>query len=92
MRFTGHFFFEVSDFHFFVVRWIECSVVPFAQISAFVCARVHMLGLRVWGDDLIVVLFEFLDNDTKLTRSCTDWLYVQHWYSVVPEPAMRVTL
>ena len=45
-----------------------------------------MLGLRAWGDDLNVVLFEFLDNDTKLAQSCTDWLYVKHWYTVVPGP------
>ena len=51
-----------------------------------------MLGLRAWGDDLNVVLFEFLDDDTKLAQSCADWLYVQHWYTVVPDPAMRVTL
>ena len=29
-----------------------------------------MLGLRAWSDDLVVVLFEFLDDDTKLARSC----------------------
>ena len=51
-----------------------------------------MLGLRTWVDDLNVVLFEFLEDDTKLAQSCTDWLYVQHWYTVVPEPSMRVTL
>ena len=51
-----------------------------------------MLGLRAWSDDLVVVLFEFLEDDTKLAQSCTDWLYVQHWYTVVPDPAMRVTL
>ena len=51
-----------------------------------------MLGLRAWSDDLDVVLFEFLEDDTKLAQSCTDWLYVQHWYTVVPDPAMRVTL
>ena len=51
-----------------------------------------MLGLRAWGDDLVAVLFEFLDDDTKLAQSCTDWLYVQHWYTVVRDPAMRVTL
>ena len=51
-----------------------------------------MLGLRAWGDDPNVVLFEFLEDDTKLAQSCTDWLYVQHWYTVVPEPSMRVTL
>ena len=51
-----------------------------------------MLGLRAWGDGLIVILFEFLDDDTKLAQSCRNWLYVQHWHTVVPEPAMRVTL
>ena len=51
-----------------------------------------MLGLRAWGDDLVVVLLEFLEDDTKLAQSCTDWLYVQHWYTVVPDPATRVTL
>ena len=45
-----------------------------------------MLGLRAWGDDLVVVLFEFLEDDTKLAQSCTDWLYEQHWYTVVPDP------
>ena len=44
-----------------------------------------MLGLRAWRDDLVAVLFEFLDDDTKLAQSCTDWLYV-------PDPTMRVTL
>ena len=28
-----------------------------------------MLGLRAWGDDLVAVLFEFLDDDTKLACS-----------------------
>ena len=51
-----------------------------------------MLGLRAWSDDIVVVLFKFLEDDTKLAQSCADWLYVQHWYTVVPDPAMRVTL
>ena len=55
-------------------------------------ARVDMLGLWAWSDDLNVVLFEFLEDDTKLAQSCADWLYVQHWYTVVPDLAMRVTL
>ena len=67
-------------------------MVPFAQICAFVLLVSTMLGLREWSDDLNVVLFEFLEDDTKLAQSCTDWLYVQHWYTVVPEPSMRVTL
>ena len=51
-----------------------------------------MPGIRAWGDDLVLVLFEFLDDDTKPAQSCTDWLYVQRWYIVVPDPTMRVTL
>ena len=51
-----------------------------------------MPGIRAWCDDLVVVLFDFLDDDTKLAQSCRDWIYVQHWYTVVPDPAMRVTL
>ena len=51
-----------------------------------------MLGFRAWSDDLNVVLFEFLEDDTKLAQSCTDWLSVKHWYTVVLDPAMRVTL
>ena len=69
---------------------VQSSLLPnFALLFLLVST---MLGLRAWGDDLNVVLFEFLDDDTKLAQSCTDWLYVQHWYTVVPNPAMRVTL
>ena len=74
------------------MRWIARSVVPFARICAFDFARVDMLGLGAWSDDLVVLLVEFLQDDTKLAQPCTDWLYVQHWYTVVPDPAMRVTL
>ena len=35
-----------------------------------------MLGLWAWIDDLNVILFEFLDDDTKLAQSCRIWLYV----------------
>ena len=76
---------------FFFKRRLARSVVHFAPICAFVLLVSPMLGLRAWGDDLVAVLFE-LDDDTKLAQSCTDWLYVQHWYTVVPEPSMRVTL
>ena len=51
-----------------------------------------MLGLWAWSDDLNVILFEFLDDGTKLAQSCRNWLYVQHWYTVVSEPSMRVAL
>ena len=43
------------------------------------------LGLLAWAHGLVVVLFEFLDDDTKLAQSCTDWLHVQRWHTVVPE-------
>ena len=46
------------------------SVVPFAQICAFVLVVSTMLGLPAWGGDLVAVLFEFLDDDTKLAQSC----------------------
>ena len=68
---------------------VQSSLLP---ICAFVLLVSTMLGLRAWGDDLNVALFEFLEDDTKLAQSCSDWLYVQHWYTVVPEPSMRVTL
>ena len=54
---------------------VQSSFLPeFALLFLIVST---ILGLRAWGDDLIVVLFEFLDDDTKLAQSCTDWLYVQ---------------
>ena len=37
----------------------------------FCFARVDLLGLRAWSDDLNVILLEFLDDDTKLTQSFT---------------------
>ena len=68
------------------------SVVPFARICAFVLLVSTKLRIRAWNDDLVAVLFEFLDDDTMLAQSCTDSLYVHHWYTVVPDPTMRVTL
>ena len=65
---------------------------PFCPNLRFCFASVDMLGLRAWSDDLNVVLFEFLEGDTKLAQSCVHWPHVQHWYTVVPEPPMRVTL
>ena len=64
---------------------------PFCPNLRFCFACVDMLGLRACSDDLNVVLFEFLEDDTKLAQSCVHWLYVQHWYTVVPESSMRVT-
>ena len=63
---------------------------PFCPNLRFCFARVHNAGIRACADDL-VVLFEFLDDDTKLAQSCTDWLYLQHWHTIVPDPAMCVT-
>ena len=84
--FVGHFF-KIAD-----VRGshVQSSLLP--KFALFVLLVSTMLGLRAWGGDLVAVLFEFLDDDTKLAQSCTVWLYVQHWYTVVPDPAMRVTL
>ena len=77
--FAGHFLkLQMS----FFLRRLARSVVPCAQICAFVLLVSTMLVLRAWGDDLVAVLFEFLDDDAKLAQSCTDWLYVQHWYTV----------
>ena len=55
---------------------------PFAQTHDF---HRGMLGLWAWGDGLNDILFEFLDDDTKLAQSCRNWLYVQHWYVVAPD-------
>ena len=82
----GHFF-AFTDF------WFDAMFSrPLRPTLRFCFGRVDMLGLWARSDDLNVVLFEFLDDDTKLAQSCTDWLYVQHWYTIVPEPSMRVTL
>ena len=83
-------FFAFTDFG--LVRCIARSVVFFAPNLRFCFARVDMLGLWAWSDDLNVILLEFLDDDTKLAQSRRDWLYVQRWYTVVLEPSMRVSL
>ena len=69
---------------FFFVRWIARSVGLLPKRTILVAHR-GMLGLRAWGDGLNGILFEFLDDDTKLAQSCRNWLYVQHWYVVAPE-------
>ena len=83
-------FFAFSDF------WFGAMYRTFRRLFCpklrFCFARVDKLTLWAWSDDLDVILFEFLDDDTKLAQSCRDWLYVQRWYTVVPEPSMRVTL
>ena len=61
---AGHFF-EITDLFFLIKRHAR-SVVPFARICAFVLPVSPMLGLRAWSDDLVAVLFELLDDDTKL--------------------------
>ena len=42
---------------------------PFLPNLRFCFARVDTLGLRAWSDDLNVVLFGFLEDDTKLAQS-----------------------
>ena len=46
-------------------------MVPFCPNLRFCFARVDRLRLRAWSDDFNVVLFEFLEDDTKLAQSCT---------------------
>ena len=40
--------------------------VGFLPKRSILVAHRGMLGLRAWADGLVVVLFEFLDDDTKL--------------------------
>ena len=90
---AGHFFVITDVFFLKKKREARTFSRPFCpNLRFFVLLVSTMLGLRAWGDDLNVVLFECLDDDTQLAQSCTDWLYVQHWYTVVPQPSMRVTL
>ena len=59
----GIFFLELQILLFLCggshVEWSFCPNVRFSF------ARVDMLGLPAWSDDLNVVLFEFLEDDTK---------------------------
>ena len=84
------FFFWNYRFHVFYYlcggSHVEPSLLP--KFALLFCTCRHAWTLRAWSDDLNVVLFEFLEDDTKLAQSCTDWLYVQHWYTVAPDPAM----
>ena len=73
-----------SSLSFFFLRWIARSVGLLPKRTILVAHR-GMLGLRAWGDGLNGILFEFLDDDTKLAQSCRNWLYVQHWYAVAPD-------
>ena len=66
------------------MRWIARSVGFLPKRTILVVHR-GMLGLQAWGDGLNGILFEFLDDDTKLAQSCRNWLYVQHWYVVAPD-------
>ena len=68
----------------FFVRWIARSVGLLPKRTILVAHR-GMLGLWAWGDGLNGILFEFLDDDTKLAQSFRNWLYVQHWYVVAPD-------
>ena len=76
---------------FCIHRCLFGAMVQSCQNLPFWFARVDMLGFWAWSDDLQVI-FEFLDDDTKLAQSCRNWLHVQHWYVVALDPAMRVTL
>ena len=52
------------------VNTLTRSVVLFCPNVRFCCARVDMLGLRAWSNDLNVILIELFDDDTKLAQSC----------------------
>ena len=77
-----------SSLLFFFLFWS----VGFLPKRSILVAHPGMLGLQAWADGLIVILFEFLDDDTKLAQSCRNWLYVQHWHTVVPELDARDAL
>ena len=64
---------------------VQSSFLPRFALLFCSCPQCW-LRIREWGYDLVVVLFEFLDDDTKLAQSCTEWLYVQHWYTCRPRP------
>ena len=66
-KFSPGTFFAFTDFWFGAM--VQSSFAP-----NFCFGRVDMLGLWAWSDDLNVILFEFLDDDTKLAQSCRDWL------------------
>ena len=89
---AGHFFLKKIQTSFFLQRITHVQSFFLPEFALLFLLVSTMLGLRAWSDDLNVVLFEFLDDDTMLVQSCTDWLYVQHWHTVVPDLAMRVTL
>ena len=65
---------------------VQSSFLPEFAFFFFDFARVHMLGLGAWSDDLVVLLVEFLEDDTKLAQFCTDWQNVQHRYTARPGP------
>ena len=76
--------FDVVQIYFFELnlncngKKFPCGIfsynLRFCQICAFVLLVSTMHWIRAWCDDLVVVLFEFLDHDRKLAQSCTDWL------------------
>ena len=62
-------FFALTDF------WLGAMFSrPLRPTLRFCFGRVDTLGLWAWSDDLNVILFEFLDDDTTLAQSCRDWL------------------
>ena len=60
------------------MQWIARSVGLLPKLIA------ACWGSGRGGDGLNGILFEFLDDDTKLAQSCSNWFYV-HWYVVAPD-------
>ena len=68
------YFFGITVFVFFFLCVVDRTLSrPFCPNLRFCFARVDLVGLRAWSDDLNVVLFDFLEDDTKLAQCCTDW-------------------
>ena len=82
-----------EGFPSFLCATVRCSQFweNFQCVDLTLCMREEG-GHASWNDDLNVILFEFLDDDTKLAQLCRNLLYVPHWYVVAPDPARRVTL
>ena len=81
-------FFEITDVGFFFFekkkkRRHARSVVFFAKICAFVLLVSTMLGLRSWGDDLNVVLFEFLEDRLPDSDKKVFFFFFSRWPQTV---------
>ena len=66
---AGLFFLKLKTSVFlFTRRHVQSSLLP--KFDFFVLLVSTMLGLRAWSDDLVVVLFEFLERGHDLNVEC----------------------